>query len=94
MCLLSLLMTDSTFVTYRVLVSSGLPIRSAAGFPQEISKIICILKPEIHSVGVRLVFLSIKYPVVSFQTKNKIVLLFAAPPVHLTSPFFHRASSH
>ena len=40
---------------------SGLPIRSAAGFPREASKFICILKPEIHSGGVRLVLLSLKY---------------------------------
>ena len=64
-------------------------MRSAAGFPREISKCICIYKAEIHPGGVRLVLLSLKYPVVSFRTQNKIVSLFAAPPVHLTSRFFN-----
>ena len=43
--------------------------------PREISKIICILKPVIHSGDIRRVFLSLKYQVVSFQTKNKTVFL-------------------
>ena len=80
MCLLSLLTTDSTSVTWPVFLSSGLPIRSTAVFPREISKFIYILKHEIHSGGVRLALLSLKYPVVSFRTQNKIALLFAAPP--------------
>ena len=94
MCLLSLLTTDTTFVTWPVFLSSGLPIRSAAGFPRKILKFTCILNTEINSGNVRLVLLSLKYLVVSFGTQNKIVLLFAAPPVRLTSPFFHGASSH
>ena len=48
----------------------------------------------IHSGDVRLVLLSLKYRVVSFWTQNKTVLLSDAPPVRLTSPFFHRSSSH
>ena len=30
----------------------------------------------------------------SFQIQNKVVLLSAAPPAHLTLPFFHGSSLH
>ena len=58
----------------------------------EISKIIYILKPVIHSGGICLVLLCLKYEVVSFRSQNKTVLLPAAPPLRKTSPFFHRSS--
>ena len=55
-CLLSLLTAESTFVTLSEFLSGGLPIRSAAGF-LEISKVICILKPNIHSGEFALLYL-------------------------------------
>ena len=61
--------------------------------PRKISKMICILNPVIHSGGIRLVSLSLKYRVVSIRSQNKTVLLSAAPPLRKTSPFFHRSSS-
>ena len=64
-------------------VTGGLPIH----IPCEISKIMCILKPVIHSGDVRHVLLTLKYRVVSFRTQNKILLLSSAPPIRLTSPF-------
>ena len=92
-CILSLLTTDSTSVPSPVFLSGGLPIHSSAGFPREISKIICVLKPVIHSGGIRLVLLSLKYRVMSFRYQNKTVVLSSAPPLHKTSPFFHVSSS-
>ena len=94
MCLLSLLMADSTFVTLPVLLSGGLPIRSAAGFPSRNLESNLYSKAVMHSGDVRVASLTLKFRVVSFWTQNKIVSLSAAQPVRLTSPFFHRSSSH
>ena len=44
-------------------------------------------KAVMHSADVRLALLTLKYRVVSFRTQYKIVLLSAAPPVRLTTPF-------
>ena len=44
-CLLSLMMADSTLLTMPVFLSGCLPIRSAAGFPLRNLKIICDLSP-------------------------------------------------
>ena len=88
MCLLSLLMADSTFVTLPVLLSGGLPIRSAAGFPSRNLESNLYSKVVMHSCDVRVALLTLKFRVVSFWTHNKIVTLSAAPPVHMRSPFF------
>ena len=92
-CLLSLLTTDSTSVPSPVFLSGGLPIRSFAGFPLRNLENNLLLKHVIHSGGIRLVLLSLKYRVVSFRSQNKTVLLSSAPPLRKTSPFFHRSSS-
>ena len=76
------------------ILSGGLPIRSAAGFPCKISKEMCILKSVIHFGDVRLVLLTLKYRMVPFRAQNKIVLLSAAPPIRLTLRFFHHSNSH
>ena len=94
MCLLSLLMADSTFVKLPVLLSGSLPIRSAAGFSSGNLKSNLYSKAVMHSGDVRVALLTLKYRVVSFWTQNKIASLSAAPPVHLTLPSFHRSSSH
>ena len=47
----------------------------------------------IHSGDISLVLLCLKYPVVSFRTQNKTVLLSTAPPVRKTSPFYNRSRS-
>ena len=94
MCLLSLLMADSTFVTLPVLLSGGLPLRSAAGFSPRNLKSNLYSKAAMHSGDVPVALLTLKYLVVSFWTQNKIESLSAAPPVRLTSPFFHRSSSN
>ena len=83
-----LLTTDSTSVPLPVLLKAVFPYARLQVSPREISKIICKLKAVIHSFDIRLVLLSLKYRVVSFRTQNKTVLLFAAPPVRKTSPFF------
>ena len=71
---------------------AGFPYARLQVSPREISKIICI-KPVIHSGGIRLVSLCLKYRVVSFRSHNKTVLLSAAPPLRKTSPLFHGSSS-
>ena len=90
----SFLMADSTFVTLPVLLSGGLPIRSAAGFSLRNLESNLYSKAVMHSGDVRVALLTLKLRVVSFWTQNKIVSLSAAPPVRLTSPFSHRSSSH
>ena len=52
------------------LLAAVFPSALLQGFPHEISKAICILKPVIHSDNGRLVLL-----IASFRTQNKIVLL-------------------
>ena len=94
MCLLSLLMADSTLVTLPVLLSDGLPMRSAAVFRSRNRESNLYSKAVMHSGDVRVALLTLKFRVVSFLTQNKIVSMSAAPLVRLTSPFFHRSSSH
>ena len=53
----------------RALALLNLPLVS----PRKNSKIISILKPVIHSGDICFVLFSLKYPVVSFRTKNKTV---------------------
>ena len=87
-------MADSTFVTLPVLLRSGLPTRCAAGFSLRNLESNLYSKAMMHSGDVRVGLLALKFRVVSFWTQNKIVSLSAAPPVRLTSPLFHRSSSH
>ena len=69
-------MADSTFVTLPVLLSGGLPIRSAAGFSLRSN---LYSEAVMHSGYVRVALLTLKFRVVSFWTQNKIVSLSAAP---------------
>ena len=74
-CLLSLLMADSTFVTLPVLLIGGLPIRSAAGMSIRNLEGNLYSKAVMHSGDVRLALLTLKYRVVLFWTQNKITSL-------------------
>ena len=61
MCLLSLYMADSTFVTLPVLLSGGIPIRSAAGFSSRYLESNLNSKAVMHSGDVRVALLTLKY---------------------------------
>ena len=76
MCLLSLLMADSTFVTLPVLLSGG-------NFESNLYS-----KAVMHSGDFRAALLTLKFRVASFWTQNKIVSLSDAPPVRLMLQFF------
>ena len=72
MCLLSLLMADSTFVKLTVHLCGGLPICSAAGFSSRNLERNLYSKSAVHSLDVRVALLTLKYLVVSFWTQNKL----------------------
>ena len=83
-------MTGSSSVPLPIFLSGSLPIRSVAAVPSPNCKNnVCTKACDTFRR-----YSSCKLKVSSgvTLTQNKIVLLSSVPPVHKTSPFFHRSS--
>ena len=79
-CLLSLLMADSTFVTLPVLLSSGLPISSAAGFSSRNLESNLYSKAVMHSGDVRVALLKINVSSGIFLDSNQYCITVRCSP--------------